>query len=170
MSRLKADTQLTLLSRIPVMILSFLAVVLLTRLLGPEGNGVYTFTMAVLNLFFTVVGFQLDGSIPFFLAKYKDDQSKIFSAVGILALLSILLFVVILTLLVFVLPIVRNWVLPEGQPVLFFFLFLVISFSIRRISTLLLSSLRGLFRFKAFNLYMILHQLIPVVVYVFLLF
>lgn len=78
MSRLKKDVQLTLLSRIPVMLLSFLSVVFLTRLLGPAGNGVYTFTFAVLNLFFTIVGFQLDTSLMVFLAKEKIKMRQYF--------------------------------------------------------------------------------------------
>ena len=74
MSQLKRDTQMTLLSRIPVMLLSFLAVVLLTRLLGPEGNGVYTFIYAGLNLCMTILGFQLDGSLTFFLSNKSQEQ------------------------------------------------------------------------------------------------
>ncbi|MBK9984453.1 MAG: oligosaccharide flippase family protein [Saprospiraceae bacterium] len=87
MSQLKRDTQMTLVSRIPVMLLSFLSVVLLTRLLGPEGNGVYTFTYASLNLLITIIGFQLDGSLTFFLSNKGYENNKVISTIGLLFLL-----------------------------------------------------------------------------------
>lgn len=165
MNRLKKDVQMTLLSRIPVMLLSFLAVVFLTRLLGPEGNGVYTFTFAALNLFFTVIGFQLEGTLPVFLARDKENVPGIFSTIGFLSMLSFLAFSAILAILVFLVPGGDQWVIPPDQPVMFFFLFLVIAFGLRRISTLIQSALRGLFRFKAFNAYMIISQGLPALVY-----
>lgn len=170
MSRLKKDVQLTLLSRVPVMLLSFLSMVFLTRILGPEGNGVYTFTVAALNLFFTVIGFQLEGSLPVFLAKDKENGGAIFSAVGSLALVSIVIFSITLTVIVFIIPGGEKWVMPPGQPIRFFFGFMLISFTLRRTSTLIQAALRGKFKFKAFNTYIILNQLIPSMVYGSLLF
>ena len=165
MSRLKRDVQLTLLSRIPVMLLSFLSVVFLTRLLGPEGNGVYTFTLAVLNLFFTVIGFQLESTLPVFLARDKENKPSIFSAVSLLAVVSMITFAILLCVIVFFIPGGDQWVIPHGQPVVFFFLFLLIAFILRRISTLIQASLRGAFLFKSFNIYMLLNQLMPSLVY-----
>lgn len=165
MNRLKKDVQLTLLSRIPVMLLSFLSVVFLTRLLGPEGNGVYTYSVAVLNLFFTVIGFQLESSLPVFLARDKENRPSIFSAVALLAALSMITFAILLSVIVFIIPGGDLWVIPHGQPVVFFFLFLLFAFILRRISTLIQASLRGAFLFRSFNFYMLLNQLIPSLVY-----
>lgn len=165
MSQMKKDVQMTLASRLPVMLLSFLSVVFLTRLLGPEGNGVYTFTFAALNLFFTVIGFQLDGSLPVFLARDKDQSPSVFSAIAILGAASVLVFALVLIVIVFLIPGGQQWVIPPDQPVGFFFIFLLISFGLRRISTLILAALRGKFRFKAFNFYMILGKFLPAVTY-----
>ncbi|HEY3386801.1 MAG TPA: oligosaccharide flippase family protein [Saprospiraceae bacterium] len=165
MSKLKKDVQLTLLSRVPVMVLSFLSVIFLTRLLGPEGNGVYTFSMAALNLFFVLIGFQLEGTLPVFLAKEKENTPGIFSAIAMLSISSFLVFIILLTAIVFVIPDGIRFVISPGQPVIFFFLFLVIAFILRRISTLIFAVLRGCFKFKAYNVYMILSQLIPSIVY-----
>ena len=170
MSRLKKDIQLTLLSRIPVMLLSFMSVVFLTRLLGPIGNGVYTFTYAVLNLFTTVIGFQLDSSLTVFLAREKASKGAVFSAIGALSILSLLTFGIIMTLLVFLIPHGSDWVLPEGQPVRFFFVFMILAFILRRVSTLMQSILRGSFKFKSYNAYLIAGQLMPTLVYGTLLF
>ena len=165
MKQLKDDVRLTLISRVPTMLLSFLSVVCLTRLLGPEGNGVYTFCMAVLNLFFTVCGFQLESVMPVFLAKHRDEKPKVFSATAFLGTLSFLVFVVLLAIIVFVIPGGDQYVIPPGQSVVFFFLFLLIAFLLRRINTLVLATLRGSFRFKAFNAFMLLQQGVPAVVY-----
>ena len=165
MSQLKKDTQLTLMSRIPVMCLSFLTIVFLTRLLGPEGNGVYTFTLAVLNLLIAVIGFQLDGALPVFLARHKDHIPQILSSTFVLVLLSFIICTSVLSAVVFLIPVGRSLVIPENQPVVFFFGFLLMAFILRRMSSMILATLRGIFRFKAFNTYMILMQLIPALSY-----
>ncbi len=165
MKQLKQDVQLTLVSRIPVMMLSFLSVVFLTRLLGPEGNGVYTFSMAVLNLFFTVVGFQLESGLPVFLAKQKEDAPKVFSSTLFLAMCSFLVFVLLLTVIVFVIPDGEHFVIPPGQSVLFFFSFLIIAFALRRMTTFVQGTLRGTFSFRLFNIMVFLNQLLPALGY-----
>ncbi len=170
MSQLKRDTQMTLVSRIPVMLLSFLSVVLLTRLLGPEGNGVYTFTYASLNLLITIIGFQLDGSLTFFISNKGYENKKVLSTIGLLFLFTILFLVFILFCIIYIVPGGDHLFIPDGQPVLFFFLFLVIAFILRSASNLVQAALRGLFRFKAFNLYITIIQLLPVVIYSILLY
>ncbi len=165
MNNLRRDTQLTLLSRIPTMLLSFIAVVLLTRLLGPEGNGVYTFTAAVLNLFLTVIGFQLNTSLTYFLSTTEQDRPKVFSTIGIFSFLSINVFCILLTILVFVIPQFSFLFIPPDQPVIFFFCFLMIAFILRLVVNLILAALRGLLQFKLYNLFMVILQLIPVIFY-----
>lgn len=170
MSRLKKDTQLTLLSRIPVMVLSFLSVVLLTRLLGPEGNGIYTFVYAALNLLITVIGFQLDSSLTFFLSNKDFENRKVLSPILLFFISTILILPALLFLIIYIIPGGENLFIPKDQPVWFFFLFLCISFFLRTSSNLIQAALRGLFRFKAFNAYIFINQLIPVFVYCILLY
>ncbi len=147
------------------MLLSFLSVVLLTRLLGPEGNGFYTYLFTALNLILTLVGFQLESSLPFFLSNKQYENAKILSTVAFLTLVSIRIFAFSLTIIVFFIPGGETLFIPQGQPVLFFFFFLVIAFILRHFSALLQSTFRGLYRFKAFNFYVVLSQLIPVLAY-----
>ncbi|MFZ1676879.1 MAG: oligosaccharide flippase family protein [Saprospiraceae bacterium] len=165
MSQLKRDTQMTLMSRIPVMLLSFLSVVLLTRLLGPEGNGVYTFIYAGLNLFITIIGFQLDGSLTFFLSNKGYDNNKVLSTIGSFFLLTILVFVLVLFFIIYLIPGGQHLFIPDEQPVFFFLCFLAISFTLRTASNLIQAALRGLFRFKSFNIYITIIQLFPVLLY-----
>ncbi len=161
----RSDTQLTLLSRIPIMLLSFMSVVLLTRLLGPEGNGVYTYTYTVLNLLLAIFGFQLDGSLTFFLPKKEIDKSEVLSTIGFLSLMFLVLMIVFLTIVVFFIPGVDQYFIPPGQDKLFFFGFLIISFILRHATQLIWGTMRGFFRFKAFNSFSLLWYLIPVMVY-----
>lgn len=170
MSQLKKDTQMTLVSRIPVMLLSFLSVVLLTRLLGPEGNGVYTFIYTGLNLFITIIGFQLDGSLTFFLSNKGYDNNKVFSTIGWLFLLTVMVLLLVLFLIIYLIPGGQHLFIPDEQPVFFFICFLAISFVLRSASNLIQAALRGLFRFKSFNIYITIIQLLPVIVYSILLY
>ncbi len=165
MSQFKTDTQQTFLSRIPVMFLSFISVVFLTRSLGPEGNGVYTFTIAVLNFFLTVIGFQLESALPVFLAKDNKNKEKIFSSTGTLAILSVLAVALILTTFVFIFPYGRRWFIPEGQNALFFFVVIIMLYVLRKTSILIQAALRGLFLFKDFNRFLIFTQVLGAMAY-----
>ena len=147
------------------MLLSFLSIVFLTRLLGPVGNGVYIFTTAVLNLFMTIIGFQLESTLPVFLAGDKKNTPDIIGTIGILAISSIIAFAVILCVIVFVVPGGAHWVIPEGHSPGFFVVFFLIAFIFRRTSTLMQAIMRGTFRFYYFNIYLLLSQLIPSLVY-----
>jgi O-antigen/teichoic acid export membrane protein len=75
-----------------------------------------------------------------------------------------------LTIIVFLIPGGQRWVIPPGQPVVFFFMFMLIAFTMRRTSTLIQASLRGKFRFRAFNAYIFINQLLPAFIYGILLF
>ncbi|MEO5905457.1 MAG: oligosaccharide flippase family protein [Saprospiraceae bacterium] len=161
----RSDTQLTLLSRIPIMLLSFISVVLLTRLLGPEGNGVYTYAYTVLNLLLAIFGFQLDGSLTYFLPKKDNVKSEVLSTIGFLSLLFLFMLIVFLAIVVFIIPGAYQFFIPPGQDKIFFFVFLIISFTLRHATQLIWGTMRGFFRFKAFNSFSLLWYLIPVIVY-----
>lgn len=147
------------------MLLSFLSMVFLTRLLGPVGNGVYIFATAVLNLFMTIIGFQLESALPVFLAGDKKNSPGIIGTIGVLAISSVIAFAVIACALVFIVPGGARWVIPAGQSPGFFFVFFLLAFILRRTSTLMQAIMRGTFRFYYFNIYLLLNQLIPSLVY-----
>lgn len=165
----KRDTQMTFLSRIPVMILALLSVILITRLLGPEGNGVYTFTYTVINLLITIFGFQLDASITYFLANRNYDQGKILSAAASHLLMGTSFLIIFMILVVFIIPGFYKYFIPHGQPIFFFFFYIVIAFVCRHLNNVFTAIMRGLYLFRSFNLYLIIGQLIPVVTYLILL-
>jgi O-antigen/teichoic acid export membrane protein len=165
MSKWQHDTRLTLLSRIPFMLLGLLSVILLTRLLGPAGMGTYTYVFAALNLLLTIFGLQLDGSATYFLATTGADKPKVISTLMFFAIACYLLFCTILTGILFLTPGALVWFIPPDQPVLFFFTFLLIVFGLRHFSKIIQGILRGTYHFKIFNVYLLISQLIPVVLY-----
>lgn len=165
MSQFQSDTQKTFLSRIPVMLLSFISVVFLTRLLGPEGNGIYTLAIAALNFFLTVIGFQLESALPVFLAKDKSNKEKIFSATAVLAILSVLAVAIILLVSVYIIPGGYQWITTVPQLAPFTLVVILLLYMLRKTSMLIQSALRGLFLFKAFNRYMVLTQLFIALAY-----
>src|SRR5690349_4249421 len=90
MKAMQQDTRMTLLSRVPVMLLSFLGIAVLTRWLGPEGNGIYTFIFANINLLLLMLGSQADAATIHFLSKNDADQHRVISISLVVTLLSVL--------------------------------------------------------------------------------
>src|SRR4030095_418379 len=101
----------------------------------------------------------------YFLSHKDYINEKVIGTIGLFALLAVVVVTILLFLIVFIIPGGQNLFIPDNQPVLFFFCFLIIAFILRTISNLIQAALRGLFNFKAFNLYLLSMQIIPVIIY-----
>jgi O-antigen/teichoic acid export membrane protein len=165
MKAMQQDTRMTLLSRVPVMLLSFLSMAVLTRWLGPEGNGLYTFIFANINLLLLLLGSQSDAATLHFLSKDKTDQHRVISISFVMILVGFLACIFIVLAGSFLFPYLREWIVPSNQPLAYFLGFIVVSFLCRRIQGMCLAILRATLRFQWYTRLQLLAQLIPAVLY-----
>lgn len=166
MKEMQQDTRLTLLSRIPVMLLSFLAITVLTRWLGPEGNGVYTFIYANINLLLLLLGSQSDAATLHFLSKNNADQNRVISISFIVTLFSFLTCVFLVIAGVIFFPSLHQWIVPDEQPLRYFIFFIIVSFLSRKLQGSCLAILRSMLRFRWYTRLQLLAQVIPAVLYI----
>lgn len=146
------DTFFTLLVKIPVAFLTFLYSVFLTRLLGPEGNGAYSFISINVYFLVLILGFNIKGSTTFFTANQKIPFGKILALATITLLLSVFLF--ILVAVGFYQAEDTFWILlllPDGYVELFYLGFMALFFTTEYFKRLVFSILRGMTNFFAFN-------------------
>ncbi|QTN38480.1 polysaccharide biosynthesis C-terminal domain-containing protein [Cryomorphaceae bacterium] len=91
-------------SKIPISGLAFAHSVLITRLLGPEGFGVFQFITTNVQFLVMAIGFNMTNGIMYFTASQRIAQSKIFS-------MMVLIFLVFFTLLT---SLLFGWSLSGG--------------------------------------------------------
>jgi O-antigen/teichoic acid export membrane protein len=166
MKAMQQDTRMTLLSRIPVMLLSFLSIAVLTRWLGPAGNGIYTFVFANINLLLLLLGSQSDAATIHFLSKNDADQQRVISISLVVTLFSFLACLFLVLAGIYVFPTLRTWIVPANQPLIYFLAFIVISFLCKRLQGMCLAILRSTLRFTWYTRLQLLSQLIPAILYI----
>lgn len=145
------DTLQTLLIRIPVLILTFFHTVLLIRLLGKEGNGVYAFILANVELASVILTFNLNRVTTFFLAQNKYAKERIIGLAIWISLFAVLVFALLGILSFLTDSFTLNILLPDEHQHLFFVIFLISYFPIILIIALCDSLLRGHLQFTFFN-------------------
>ncbi len=165
MKEMQQDTRLTLISRIPVMILGFISMTILTRWLGPEGNGIYTFLFANINLLLLLFGLQSEPAIIHYLSKPGSDQSRVMSMAWFTLAMSFLVFAAVILITGYALPGISHFILPPSQPLPFFLWFIVWCFLFRKMQNVTLAILRGTLQFKLHTRLQLWSQLIPILLY-----
>jgi len=162
---IKKDTFQTLLVRIPVLIFSFLYSIFLIRMLGPEGNGLYSFIMASIGLSMLVVGLDGQKSTLYHIARKEFESGKI---MGISLLLygtgSLITMAIIGLLYLSEMPF-SNFFIPEDSLNLFFVFFFLGSFVCQHFTALFSTVIRGQKAFNYYNKYLFGAALFQVLLY-----
>jgi len=96
MSNLSKSTVYTILTQIPTQILGIIAGVFITRILGPEGRGLYAIFYADIALFSTVLGFSISTAITHFRAKEVFTEQTLLSISLLFSLVTIFLSLIVL--------------------------------------------------------------------------
>ncbi len=167
MSMLRQDTRLTLLSRIPVLVLSLLSMTLLTRWLGPEGNGVYTFILTNINLLLLLIGLQSETAVLHFMSRPSADTKSTAGLALTAVAVSTLGCAILLALAGYFVPFLRDFLTPEGQPIPYFLWFILLSFLLRKSQNTFLAIQRATLAFKAYTTYQLWAQIIPAGLYLY---
>lgn len=166
MSSLNKDTLNTFLAKIPVLFLTFVETVILIRLLGKEGNGVYTYIIANAELANLMLDFNMRGCLTYFLAKGKIITEKLLGLMLIIIFVGYVLFGILTVTLFSSESSLIRVLLPHDYIDVFFLFFLLINFALIFLRTFFESILRGNLLFQTLNIFEILHRAILAVGYI----
>lgn len=119
----------TILAQIPAQLFGVIAGIFITRILGPEGRGIYALFFADISLLSTILGFSVGTAITFYVANKKIAREK---TIGISLLFSLVtIFLSFLVLLIWLnLPISDVFIPKEslnGSFILIFCCFVIIN-------------------------------------------
>ncbi|HRD37729.1 MAG TPA: oligosaccharide flippase family protein [Bacteroidia bacterium] len=151
----------TFLVQIPNYILTLVAGILVTRLLGPESKGVFTLLTANIQLLVMFLGLNVPGAIQFFVANKKIEPSRLASVGLVLMLISS--FIVFLSL--FFWPFATDALLAPGHEHLFFKVYFFLSFFMANFNAMVIGFIQGKFRFKELNLLTLINSILNFIIF-----
>jgi O-antigen/teichoic acid export membrane protein len=163
--KLEKDTIETVLTKIPVMIFSFLYSIFLIRLLGPEGNGIFAFITASVTLSILILGFNAKGSTVYHLSSEKFDSNKVFGLALVIHLVAIVIIMLFCLCIFYSKSSISYLLIPEEYFSLFYLLFFIGSFILQFLSGLFAVVFTALKQFRIFNFFLFASHLLQVIVY-----
>ncbi|MCB0402460.1 MAG: oligosaccharide flippase family protein [Flavobacteriales bacterium] len=145
---LKRNIIYTFFTQFPVILLKFLAGVIITRLIGAEGKGIYTIFTANTELLALFLSLSANTGITYFLSTESIAKSKVIG----LTFYTFLFSAIIGVLIVFLPMSYEELLFPEGYDSIIFKLYLLISF-VFTISNNLFSGI-----FQGYKLYSVINK------------
>ncbi|MFK7908867.1 MAG: lipopolysaccharide biosynthesis protein [Chitinophagales bacterium] len=158
------DTIYTVLVKIPTTVCMLIYMVLLTRLLGPEGNGIYTFVITNINIAIILLGLGTKASIVFFAAKKRLILEKILGLSLLLLGFGMCIMGLLVCLSYFDIGRIREFLLPSEYTDAFFLVFVLLVFLFQYLQKTYHSILTGFTHFKEINTYQFIGHLVKVFV------
>lgn len=153
----------TFLTQIPTLFLGIVTGVFITRILGPEGRGVYTVFQANIELFTLFLGFSLNSAFVYYISSRKIKIEKLMG-IGILLLLtSSLIFLLILTIIKSFF--VDSFVFPASYNSSYYFLYLLLSFIATSFNGLVVAVFHGKSVFKVVNMIAVFNSVFNVLLF-----
>lgn len=153
----------TLLSQVPAQFFGVIAGIFITRILGPEGRGVYALFFADISLLSTVLGFSVGTAITFYISNKKITREKTIGISLLFSLITILLSFVMLTIWLNV-PVLDVFIPTENNTISFILIFGAF-IVINQIDILYASFFQGEQHFRIINKVLIINSLLNVSLY-----
>ncbi|MEZ4886687.1 MAG: oligosaccharide flippase family protein [Chitinophagales bacterium] len=162
-STFEKDTLYTVLVKIPSAISVLIYMVLLTRLLGPEGNGVYTFIITNINIAVMLLGFGSRSSTTFFTVNQQIPIAKILGILFFLIVGAIGIMALFLLLTYFNVGLFQSMFLPSSYTATFFLVFIFFVFSFQYLTKIYQSIFAGYINFKYLNIYELISSAVKII-------
>lgn len=163
MSGLAKSTIFTVLTQIPTLILGIVAGVFITRMLGPEGRGLYALFYADIALFSTVLGFSINTAITYFRAKEVFSEKTLLSVSVLFSLITVVLSLIILAIWLN-LPF-ANLFLPTGHITTAYVLLFVVFILLGQVNTVYSALFQGVRRFDIVNKVLLINSLFNILLF-----
>ena len=163
MSSFSKSATLTFLTQIPTQLFGIVSGIFITRLLGPEGKGVYAIFYADISLFITILGLSINTAIVYYMASKKISLKKLTALSLLFSLITI--FLSIISMLIWSSSSISELLFPlnynSWMYVIWFLMFLIIS----QINTIYSSFLQGARRFDIVNKVALLNSVFNLVIF-----
>jgi len=158
MSSLSKNILQTLLVQIPNILLGLIAGIFITRLLGPEGKGVYAIFFANVEILVLFLSVGVNIGIVYFSANKKIQLKKIAGIAFWLLLISSIFAAVI----IFSVKDEQHYLFPEGHDDSIFKWFLISTFIVSFTNSILNSFHKGQKEFKRINIIILINSILSV--------
>lgn len=149
------STLWTIMSQLPAHVFGILAGVFITRVLGPEGRGLYTIFYTNIVLFCTVFGFSITNSIVFFTANSRISHNRLKSI--IIVLLAITFLLSVFTLVIWMNSGYNDLFLPNADPTVLLVVLFLSTILVTQVNAAFTAFFQGLRHFRIVNLVLILN-------------
>ena len=153
----------TFLTQIPTQLFGIISGIFITRMLGPEGKGIYAIFYADISLFITILGFSINTAIIHYLASKKMTEEKLLGITVLFSIVTIILSLLILFIWIN-LPIAEI-LFPSSHItwpyLLWFSLFLIIT----QVNTVYSGFFQGVRKFDIVNRILLLNSIFNIVLY-----
>lgn len=159
------STLWTIVSQIPAHLFGIIAGVFITRILGPEGRGVYSIYFTNTVFFATVFGFSITNSIIFFTANKKISTDRLKSIVMILLAATLALTGVTLLVWLNLKPDIKDLFLPDYNITWILIIYFITIVLLSQINVIFTAYFQGLRHFRIVNLVLILNGIYGCVVF-----
>ena len=144
--------------QILILILGVITGIFITRLLGPEGRGIYTLFKANIDFILLFLTFGIGSSITYYVSNKRIPFSKMAGIAMVSLFLGILGIGLLFSLIYYAFPGIFHHVFPSGYDDLFFLLYVFFSFVFGFLNLLLSGFLIGEKYFTDNNIIGILHS------------
>lgn len=149
----------TLLTQLPSLIISIVAGIFITRLLGPEGKGVFSVYLANIEIMTLMFSFGTQQGIIYFISNEKINEQKI-QAVSL-----IVFFIAIFFNSIIIFNVSNRIIFVDNYNDLFYKLFLFFVFAISFINSIIIAFLKAKKQFKKVNLVMLISSALNLITY-----
>ena len=163
MSNITRGSIYTFLTQIPTQILGIIAGIFITRILGPEGRGIYAIFYADAALFSTLLGFSISTAIIQFKASERLDEGKL---IGISVLFSMItMFLSLILLFVWIYSPLSHLFLPQEYITLPYLALFFVFLTLTQVNTVYSSYFQGARRFDIVNRVLLINSILNVSAY-----
>ena len=158
---LKRNILTTFFTQFPVMILNFITGIIITRLIGAEGKGIYTIFIANTQLLALFLSLSANTGITFFISRKQIQENKIIG----LSLLTILISALIGIVVVFFPMYYEELLLPKNFNSIQFKIYLFVSFIFTVINTMFSGVFQGYKKYGDVNKVAIFNSLANIILF-----
>lgn len=160
MSNLTRSSIFTFLTQIPTQLFGIIAGIFITRILGPEGRGIYALFYADAALFSTLLGFSISTAIIQFKASERLNEGKLIGISIFFSLITICLSLVLLVIWIY--SPLSHLFLPQEYITLPYLLLFFVFLTLTQVNTVYSSYFQGARRFDIVNRVLLINSILNV--------